>query len=403
MKTPNLICTRCKKIFPIDRFHSRCDICNEPLELEKVTTGKIRKGNILTQTVLERYASFFPFRIDKALSLHEGFTPLVESPKLSSDLGIKNILFKNDSQNPTWSFKDRGTITGIQHAINLGYKRIGTVSTGNMAVSVAAYGVKTGLKTFILVRASLPPEKINPIAIYDPILIRVYGDYATLYFDSLEIGKQNDIYFINSDVPFRVEGYKTTAFEICEQMNFAVPDYVVVPTSSGGNLRGIIKGFEEFKLCGLIDKVPKMVCAQASGCSPIYNAYIDNADVVSRVENPHTIAHAIENPYPPSGNEVLRKIRENKGTVVAVSDEEILQAQKQMAKIGIFAQPASTVPLASVKKLKEQNFVSKNDTVACIVTGAGLKDTTVLKKHNLRILGCKSEDLSKVIGSMLAE
>lgn len=401
MKTPNLICIKCKKAFPLDQFHPRCDTCNEPLELEKVTAGRISKGNILTQTSLERYAAFFPFiRIDKALSLHEGFTPLVESPKLSSELGIKSILFKNESQNPTWSFKDRGTITGIQHAINLGYKKIGTVSTGNMAVSVAAYGAKAGLKTFILVSANLPPEKINPIAIYDPILIRADGDYAKLYFDSLEIGKQNDIYFISSDVPFRVEGYKTTAFEICEQMNFKPPDYVVVPTSSGGNLRGILKGFAEFKLCGLIDKVPRMVCAQASGCSPIYNAYINNADVVSRVENPHTIAHAIENPYPPSGNEVLRRIRENGGTVIAVTDEEIIQAQKQMAGIGIFAQPASAVPLASVKKLKEQNAVGENGTVACIVTGAGLKDTAVLQKHNLRILDCQSENLSKLIGRM---
>jgi len=402
MKTPNLICTKCKKTFPIDQIHPRCDICNEPLELEKITTGKISNGNIFTQTILERYAAFFPFiRIDKALSLHEGFTPLVESLKLSSYLAVKNILFKNESQNPTWSFKDRGTITGIQHAINLGYKRIGTVSTGNMAVSVAAYGAKAGLKTFILVSANLPPEKINPIAIYDPILIRVDGDYAKLYFDSLEIGKQNAIYFINSDVPFRVEGYKTTAFEICEQMNFELPDYVVVPTSSGGNLRGILKGFEEFKLCGLIDKVPKMVCAQASGCSPIYNAYINNADVISRVENPHTIAHAIENPYPPSGNEVLRKIRENGGTVITVTDEEIIQAQKQMAGIGIFAQPASAVPLASGKRLKEQNFIGENDTVVCIVTGAGLKDTTILEKPALKIINCKSEDLNKLIGNVL--
>ncbi|MBM4400764.1 MAG: pyridoxal-phosphate dependent enzyme, partial [Crenarchaeota archaeon] len=190
---------------------------------------------------------------------------------------------------------------------------------------------------------------------------------------------------------------------ICEQMNFEPPDYVVVPTSSGGNIRGILKGFEEFKLCGLIDKVPKMVCAQARGCSPIYNAYINNVEVISRVENPHTIAHAIENPYPPSGNEVLRKIRENGGTVIAVTDEEIIQAQKQMAGIGIFAQPASAVPLASVKRLKEQNVIGENDAVACIVTGAGLKDTTVLEKHNLRILDCKSENLSSLIGRMFKE
>ena len=402
MRKPNLICTKCKKAFPIDQVYPRCNICNEPLELEKITKGNINRGNTLSQTILERYADFLPFtKIDKAISLHEGFTPLVGSARLSSELGIKNILFKNESQNPTWSFKDRGTVTGVQHAISLGYKRIGTVSTGNMAASVAAYGAKAGLKTFILVSTGIPPEKLKPISIYDPILIRVDGDYGKLYFDSIDIGKQNGIYFINSDVPFRVEGYKTIAFEICEQMNFEAPDYVIIPTSSGGNIRGIMKGFEEFKLCGLTEKVPKMVCAQASGCAPIYNAYIKNAEAISRVANPHTIAHAIKNPYPPSGNEVLRKIRESGGTVIAVTDNEILKAQRQMAKIGIFAQPASAVPLASVKKLKEQNFIGENATVICIVTGAGLKDTTVLEKHDLKIIDCRHESLNKLIGSLI--
>jgi len=400
MKKRDLICTKCKKTFPIERSYPRCDICNEPLEVERVVTGKINKGNVLNQTILERYADFFPFaKIDKAISFHEGFTPLVRPLRLASELGIKDILFKNESQNPTWSFKDRGTVTGIQQAISLGYKRIGTVSTGNMAVSVAAYGAGVGLETFVLVSTSLPPEKLNPIAIYSPVLIRVDGDYGRLYFDSLEIGKQNDIYFINSDVPFRVEGSKTIAFEICEQMNFEVADYVVVPTSSGGNIRGILKGFEEFRLCGLINKVPKMVCAQASGCSPIYNTYSSHAEVISRVENPHTVAHAIENPYPPSGNEVLRRIKENGGTFVAVTDEEILQAQRRLAKIGIFGQPASAVSLAAVKKLRGQNLLDENDTVVCIVTGGGLKDTTVFGRHEAKIIDSPLEDLNELIGS----
>jgi len=398
MKKIGLICTKCKKVFPIDMLYPRCDICNEPLEVEKVVTGRINEGNILNQTILERYADFFSFtRIDKAISLYEGFTPLVRSLSLASELNIKNIFFKNESQNPTWSFKDRGTVAGVQHAISLGYKRIGTVSTGNMAVSVAAYGARVGLETFILVSASLPPEKLNPIAIYNPILIKVDGDYGRLYFDSLEIGKQNHIYFINSDVPFRVEGSKTIAFEICEQMNFEVPDYVVVPTSSGGNIRGILKGFEEFKLCGLINNVPKMICAQASGCSPIYDAYSSNAEIISRVENPHTLAHAIENPYPPSGNEVLRKLKEHRGTFVTVTDKETLQAQKQLAKIGIFGQPSAAVPLAAVKKLRKQRFLDEKDTVVCIVTGGGLKDTVVLGHHKLRIINSRLENLNESI------
>lgn len=401
MKNTNLICTRCKKTFQIDQVYPRCTTCGEPLEIEKITRGTITEGNTLHQTVMERYADFIPFsKTDRGISLQEGFTPLVESSKFASELGVKTILLKNESQNPTWSFKDRGTVFGVQHALSLGYDKIGTVSSGNMAVSVAAYGARAGMKTCVLVSSNLPHEKLNPIAMYDPALIKVDGDYGQLYSDSLVIGRRYGIYFINSDVPFRVEGSKTIAFEICEQMNFEIPDFVVVPTSSGGNIRGILKGFEEFHHCGLTDKVPRIICAQASGCSPIYNAYAENRETISRFQNPYTIAHAIENPSPPSGNEVLRKIKENGGLSVAVTDGEILQAQKQFARDGFFVQPAAAVSLAAVKKLRDASSLDKNCSIVCIITGGGLKYTAVFERHVLKTVECKLEELDRFIGEI---
>ncbi|MEA3253603.1 MAG: pyridoxal-phosphate dependent enzyme, partial [Chloroflexota bacterium] len=183
----------------------------------------------------------------------------------------------------------------------------------------------------------------------------------------------------------------------CEQMDFEVPDYVAVPTSSGGNIRGVLKGSEEFRLCGLTRKVPEMICVQAGGCSPIYDAYNGAEETISRVASPHTIAHAIENPYPPSGNEVLRRLRGGRGPFVTVTDEEILWAQRRLATEGIFAQPASAAPLAAVGKLRSSGVINGNAIVVCIVTGSGLKYTAALAKYEFRVLSGKLADLSDLL------
>jgi len=398
MKNLKLICTSCKKEYPLNRFYPRCDNCNEPLEIEKIVHGKIYKKDNLSQSVFERYIDFLPFtNINKNITLNEGFTPLVKSNRITSKLEIKNLYFKNETQNPTWSFKDRGTFTGILHAINLDYKKIGTVSTGNMAVSVSAYGKKAGIKTYILVKDDIPKEKLNPVAIYNPVLIKVEGDYGELYFKSLNIGKEKDIYFINSDVPLRVEGYKTIAYEICEQLNFKVPDFLIVPTSAGGNIRGIIKGFEEFEESGFIDRLPVFVCVQAEGCSPIYKAFIDNQIRISRFDNPDTIAKAIANPYPPSGNAVLRKLKETGGLCISVTDSEIVSAQKSIAGEGLFVQPASASSLAAVYQMKKNGIISKDSTAVCILTGTGLKYIKILEKYKFDILKCGIDQLKNLL------
>lgn len=401
MKDYNFICTNCGEVYREETDNFRCNLCNEPLELEEVTYGEILEGNVLQQNIMERYEKFYPYLYaDKTISLEEGFTPLVSNEKLAKKYNIKNLLFKNESQNPTWSFKDRGTLTGVLRAKDLGYKKIGTVSTGNMATSVAAYGAMHNMETYILVKDTIADEKLKPIAIYEPHLIKVEGDYGKLYYESLKIGKENDIYFINSDVPFRVEGYKTIAFEICEQLNFKIPEYIIVPTSAGGDIRGIEKGFREFKNSGIIDRIPKFIAVQSAGCSPLNEAFKENKSRIERFENPNTIAHAIENPYPPSGNQVLRMIYKNGGKVVAVDETEILDAQREMSEIGIFGQPASATSLAAVKKLHSEDFFKKEDSVVCIVTASGLKYTKALDEHELEVHSSKIEDLNQLIKSI---
>lgn len=400
MKQTSLICTKCGRQYPADAPNFRCGDCDEPLELSLVQHGAIRAGNSLRQSILDRYSDFFPFTEPRAeLSLGEGFTPLLAAPSLASELGIRSLHLKNETMNPTWSFKDRGTMVGLQHAVALGFRQIGTVSSGNMATSVAAYGARAGLRTFILVQSTIAAEKLAPIAIYGADLVTVEGDYAALYTESLRIGAELGIYFINSDHPFRVEGSKTIAFEIAEQLDFRMPDYLIVPTSAGGNLRGIDKGLREFHTAGLIERMPKLICAQASGCSPIATAWREGSAEIKHFGQPHTIAHAIENPFPPSGNQVLRLLQRNGGCAVSVSDEEIIAAQAELARMGVFGQPASAVPIAAIRQLRGAGYLTEQDSVVAVVTGSGLKYTAAFERHRISYSTCKLADLRALIKS----
>ncbi|WP_297508107.1 threonine synthase [Thermococcus sp.] len=345
-----------------DKPVQRCE-CGEPVEFE------LFEGEpYIAKTVWERFYDFWPIEPELGLSLGEGDTPLIKS-KLGKELGVK-LYLKNETVNPTWSFKDRGTFLAVSYALKAGYKAVGTVSTGNMGASVSAYASRFGLKAKILVSESASDEKVKAISVYGGDVIRVKGDYGRLYFESLKLGEKLGIYFINSDNPFRVEGYKGIAFEIAEELS---PDYVLIPTSSGGLFRGIAKGFIELKESGLIDELPTLVAVQAEGCSPICRAFKEGKEKIERFERPETIAKAIANPYPPSGNAVLKLLREFGWKCVAVSDGEIIKAQKKLAGEGLFVQPASATGIAALKKLTQSDVISEGSKVVSILTGSGLK------------------------------
>lgn len=377
-----LKCTSCGREYSLRKPYQRCE-CGEPLELELF---KSLPG--IGKSVWERFSQFYPFELDLEYSLGEGDTPLKKAKRLSKEFGVE-LYLKNETLNPTWSFKDRGTFIGIHRALKLGFNKIGTVSTGNMAASVAAYGLRFGLDTYILVSSSIAEEKLKALEVYGAKVIKVRGDYGELYYRSLEIGQRKGVYFINSDDPFRVEGYKTISFEIAEEVT---PDYVVIPTSSGGLFRGIVKGFLELKESGLIDKLPTFVAVQAEGCSPICRAFNKGRQKIERFENPNTVAHAIENPYPPSGNAVLRLLKKLKGLCIAVSDEEILKAQQDLGREGLFVQPASATGIAAIKKLRGRK-IEENAKLVSILTGSGLKTLSHVKAGE--IMECSLEKLEE--------
>ncbi|ALV62737.1 Threonine synthase [Thermococcus sp. 2319x1] len=381
-----LKCTACGREYSMRKPYQRCE-CGEPLELEPFESVP---G--IGRRVWKRFSGFFPFDLKPELSLGEGDTPLTKAKKLSREIGVK-VYLKNETTNPTWSFKDRGTYLGIHRALQLGFKKIGTVSTGNMAASVAAYGAFAGLETYILVSSTIAEEKLKALEVYGAKIVKVHGDYGELYYKSLEIGQKKGIYFINSDDPFRVEGYKSISFEIIEEIT---PDYVLVPTSSGGLLRGVVKGFLELKKSGLIENLPRFVVVQAEGCSPICRAFREGKEKIERFKSPHTIAHAIENPYPPSGNAVLRRLKELSGLCVTVRDEEILEAQRALGREGLFVQPASATGVAAIRKLREREAIEKGAKVVGILTGAGLKTLSYIKAP--KVEECLLESFEECFG-----
>lgn len=396
-----LNCTACSVSMPLERAALRCPACGEPLEVRGYSRPTIASIDWPGQSLVERYAEFLPpTDYTSRLSLGEGFTPLLQAPELARDLAVSTILLKNETVNPTWSFKDRGTVVAVSEALHIGSRALGVVSTGNMAASVAAYGARAGLPVLVLVSADTPSEKLTPIAVHGPSIIRVRGDYGDLYQRSLSLG-DGRVRFLNSDAPARVEGSKTIAFEVCEQTGFTPPDWVIVPTSSGGNIRGILKGFEEMVKAGFLDHVPRMVCAQAAGCAPIYESWRNEAEVIAPVQHPRTAMHAIANTRPPSGAAVLRRLRATHGLCVAVDDDSAVKWQRRMARTGLFAQPEGAVPLAAAHELLKTGWIGQGDSILCIVTGSGLKYPRSVEAPLSAFSECLPDDLDAYVADWI--
>ncbi len=375
-------CLVCEQSREADVFYPFCSQCGQPLI---IPPPKARGEIDLTASAsLKKFRSFLSLpRVDEKFTLGEGNTPLLRLYRLEKKLGLSfPLLAKNEMANPTHSFKDRGTAVVIQHAVQSGIKNIGTVSTGNMAASTAAYGAKAGLKTFILLKEDAAVEKTISTGIYGASLFQVKGDYGELFWKSLQVGKKLGIYFANSCDPYRLQGYQLTSLEIYLQLGRRGPQYVFVPVSSGGHLTGLLLGFLELKKRKMIARLPHFVGVQASGCAPLSQAWVNGKDQYTRIKKPHTVAHAISNPAPPAGNLVLHLLRKYGGSFLSVSDREIIKAQWELAlREGLFCDPAAATPLAGLKKWLRLNPQLKPANVVLILTGSGLKDLAPVKEE----------------------
>ncbi|MDY7030798.1 MAG: threonine synthase [Thermodesulfobacteriota bacterium] len=319
--------------------------------------------------IIEEYRDFLPIKDDsKVVSLNEGNTPLILAGNLQDHINKDiEIYLKYEGLNPSGSFKDRGMTVAISKAADEGSKAVICASTGNTSASAAVYAARGGLKAYVLIpRGKIALGKLSQAMMHGAVVIQVEGNFDEALNIVREISEKYPITMVNSLNPYRIEGQKTAAFEVCDQLGF-VPKFHSLPVGNAGNITAYWKGYKEYKSCHKIESLPKMIGFQAEGAAPIVKGEI--------VMKPETVATAIRigNPASWKGAEAARD--ESGGTIDMVSDEEILEAYKLIAQHeGIFCEPASAASVAGVIKLNKKEYFKKGDTIVCTLTGHGLKD-----------------------------
>jgi threonine synthase len=281
-----------------------------------------------------------------------------------------------EGDNPTCSFKDRGMTVGVSKALEHGVKAVVCASTGNTSASMAAYAAKAGLKSIVLVPSGkVARGKLAQAVVHGAEIFQVEGNFddaLRLVVDLSE--KTREIYLLNSINPYRIEGQKTLAFEVRDQLG-GIPDLMVLPVGNAGNISALWKGFRELRILGLEDEVPRLVGIQAEGASPIAEAFKKGLEKIRPWRRPETIATAIRIGEPVSWMKALKAVRDSRGLMETVSDEEILEAQRVLARSeGLFVEPASAASIAGLRKLLEEELIQRDMKIVCVATGHGLKD-----------------------------
>lgn len=328
---------------------------------------------------VSKYLPFMPIsNYAKFVSLQEGQTPLIRSKSIGEMLNL-DLYFKQEGKNPTGSFKDRGSAVELTIARELGVKGISVASTGNMAASCSCYAASADIPCFLFVPEDTPPSKLSQAISYGGRIVQVKGSYNDAARLAVEVAKKFGFY-LAGDYAFRIEGQKTAAFEVIDQLFFQVPDLVVVPIGCGTNVTAYYKGFSEYQTLGFIDTMPRIVGVQAEGAASVVNAYRQNARTVEPLKGTKTIASAIAVTYPLDGIKALDAIYASEGSAIAVSDREILEAQYLLSsEEGLFVESSSATTVAALMRMsKVRRFDGQK--VVCVLTGDGLKDPSPILK-----------------------
>lgn len=365
-----LRCISCGSLLEPDFYTWFCPKCGGLLEVlvEPTTTPSWDRWKARKPGVWRYRETLPPCR--NPVTLGEGWTPLIRAERLG-----RRVWVKFEGSNPTGSFKDRGMTVGVSVAREAGARLVAAASTGNTSASLAAYAAKAGLRSaVVLPRGNVARGKLVQAVLHGAAVVEVEGSFDDAMKAVLEASRSGTVYPLNSFNPWRLEGQKTLAYEVVEQLE-GVPDHVLVPVGNGGNLAAVWKGFRELYEWGLIDSLPSMVGVQAKGAAPLAEAWRRGLEEPLWVERPETVATAIRIGRPVNWPKTLRALRESGGFMLAVEDGEILEAQRRMARLaGLAVEPAAAAPLAGLERAWRDGLIDESANVVVVATGHGLKD-----------------------------
>ena len=376
-------CKECSREYPVGAFNV-CDFCFGPLEVvydyDAIAAVTSRERIMSGPNSLWRYADFLPADYNPDVDINAGFTPLIRSKGLAEHLGLNELWIKNDSVNPSYSFKDRVVAVAAAKALELGFDTIACASTGNLACAVAAHAARGGLKAYVFIPSDLEAGKVLGAAIYGPTMIAIDGTYDDVNRLCSELAEEHPWAFVNINVrPFYADGSKTLGFEVAEQLGWRAPMHAVVPSASGAMFTKIYQGLKEFERTGLIESVQtKMHSTQPRGCCPIATAYEEGRFVIRPVKA-SSLATSLAIGNPADGYYALKTIEASGGSAVITEEHEVAQGLKLLAETeGIFTEGAGGVAVMGLKHLVELGRIQPDESTVVYITGNGLKTTELV-------------------------
>jgi threonine synthase len=378
-----LRCFSCGARYGRERTLYACRACESPLEVA-LEPRDLRRVGTLEGRGVWRYQPLLPVR--RSVTLGEGDTGLHLCERLGREIGIPRLFVKNEGENPTGSFKDRGMTVGIALARAVGARAVACASTGNTSASMAAYAARAGMRALVLLPAGkVALGKLSQAVAHGARVAQIEGNFDDAMRLVVELSlRERSVYLLNSLNPYRLEGQKTLAYEVCEALGEA-PDAVVLPMGNAGNISAIWKGFLEWKALGRIRRLPRLIGVQAEGAAPIVRAFRERA-ALRPVEAPETVATAIRIGAPVNWKKAVAALEQSGGDAGTVSDAEILEAQRRLARTeGLFVEPASAAPVAWLAR----HGLRGARTVVVVTTGHGLKDPDALARGKMELARVK--------------